>query len=87
MGTGTIIRIKGIFVLNYSDKSKKIICDINVKSISDNKKFCITIRPFFANKGLNKNNMMLVKNNRIVREEKIIANIMNNVSIMLTYQN
>ena len=87
MGTGTIIRIKGIFVLNYSDKSKKIIFDINVKSISDNKKFCIAIKPFFANNGLNKNNMMLVKNNRIVREEKIIANIMNNVYIMLTYQN
>ena len=57
---------------------KKYFSDINVKSISDNKKFRKTIKLFFSNKGLNTNNMMLVEENEIVREEKIIANIMNN---------
>ena len=30
---------------------EKYSSDINVKSISDNKKFCKTIKPFFSNKG------------------------------------
>ena len=66
---------------NYKKQSKfcvkllrqtkeKYFSDINVKIISDNKKpFWKTIRPFFPNKGLNKNNMMLVEDNQIVREE------------------
>ena len=53
---------------------EKYFSDINVKSISDNKKFWKTIKPFFSNKGLNTNNMMLVEDNEIVREEEIIAN-------------
>ena len=58
---------------------EKFFSDINVKSISDNKKFWKTIKPFFSNKGLNTNSMMLVEDNGIVRNEEIIANIMNNL--------
>ena len=57
---------------------EKYFSNINVKSVSDNKKFWKTIQPFFSNKGLNTNNMMLVEDNEIVHEEEIIANIMNN---------
>ena len=79
MKTGTTIRSKGIFVLNYSTRPKKnILVTFNVKSISDNKKFWKTIKPFFSNKGLNANSMMLVEDNGIVRNEEIIANTMNN---------
>ena len=53
---------------------EKYFSDINVKSISDKKKFWKTIKPFFSNNGLNTNNVMLVENNEIVREEEIIAN-------------
>ena len=63
---------------------EKYFSDINVKSISDNKKFWKTIKPFFSNKGLNTNNMMLVEDNGIVRKEKIIANIMNNYFTNIT---
>ena len=63
---------------------EKYFSDINVKSISDNKKFWKTIKPFFSNKGLNTNNMMLVEDNEIVREEEIIANIMNNYFTNIT---
>ena len=55
---------------------EKYFSDINVKSISGNEKFWKTIKPFFSNKGLNANNMMLVEDNKIVCEEEIIANIM-----------
>ena len=57
---------------------EKYFGEINVKSISDNKNFLKTIKPFFSNKGLNTNNMMVVEDNEIVCEEEIIANIMNN---------
>ena len=63
---------------------EKYFSDVNVKSISDNKKFWKTIKLFFSNKGLNTNNMMLVEDNEIVREEEIIANIMNNYFINIT---
>ena len=63
---------------------EKYFSDINVKSISGNKKFWKTIKPFFSNKGLNTNNMMLVENNEIVCEEEIIANIMNNYFTNIT---
>ena len=53
--------------------------NINVKSISDNKKYMKTVKPFFSNKSLKTNNMMLV-----VREEEIIANIMNNYFTSIT---
>ena len=43
-----------------------------------------SIKPFFSNKGLNTKNMMLVENNEIVREEEIIANIMNNYFTNIT---
>ena len=62
----------------------KYFSDINVESISDNKKFWKTIKPFFSNKGLITNNMRLVENNEIVREEEIIANIMNNYFTNIT---
>ena len=57
---------------------EKYFSDINVKIISDNKKFWKTIKPFFSNKGLNTNSIMLVEDNGIVHNEEIIANIMNN---------
>ena len=86
MKTGTTIRSKGIFVLNYSARPKKnIFSNINVKSISDDKKFWKTIKPFFSNKGLNTNNMMLVEDNEMLREEKIIANVNNYFTIITTH--
>ena len=63
---------------------EKYFSDTNAKSISDNKKFWKTIKPFFSNTGLNTNNMMLVENKKIVCEEEIIANIMNNYFTNIT---
>ena len=86
MKTATTIREKGIFVLNYSARPKKnILVTFNVKSISGNKKFWKTIKPFFSNKGLNTNNMMLVEDNEIIREEEIIANMNNYFTNITTH--
>ena len=48
----------------------KYFSDINVKCISDNKKFWKTIKPFFSKKGLS-TNIILVENNEIECEEEI----------------
>ena len=73
------------FCVKLLHKTKeKYFSDIIVKSISDNKRFWKTIKPFFSNKGLNTNNMMLVENNEIVHEEEMIANTMNNYFTNIT---
>ena len=69
---------RNICVKLLRQTKEKCFSDINIKSISDNKKFWKTIKPFFSDKGLNTKNMMLVEDNGIAREEEIIANIMNN---------
>ena len=71
-------------VKHLRQTKEKYFSDINVKSISDNKKSWKTIKPFFSNKGLNTNNMMLVEDNEILREEEIIAKIMNNCFTNIT---
>ena len=63
---------------------QKYFNDINVKSISDYNKFWKTIKPFFSNKGLNTNSIMLVENNELVGQEERIANIMNNYFTNIT---
>ena len=50
---------------------------INIKDISDNRKFWSTIKPFFSNKGLNSNKLMLIENDKLISEEPLLAKIMN----------
>ena len=74
------------FCVKLLRQTKEIyFSNINVKSISDNKKFWKTIKAF-SNKGPNTNNTMLVVDNKIVREEEIIANIMNNYFTNTTHR-
>ena len=42
---------------------------LNVKDLSDNRKFWKTIKPFFSNKGLNSNKLMLKENRRLITKE------------------
>ena len=78
------IRSRRIFVKLLYQTKEKCFNDINVKIISDNKRFWETMKSFFSNKGLNTNNMMLVEDNEIVRKEELIANIMNNSFTKIT---
>ena len=47
-----------------------------MKDLSDNRKFWKTIKPFFSNKGLSSNKLMLIENNRLITEEKELATVM-----------
>ena len=57
---------------------------LNVKNLSENRKFWKTIKPFFSNKGLNSNKLMLKENNRLITEEKDLATLMNTFSVNIT---
>ena len=51
---------------------------------SDNRKFWKTIKPFFSNKGLNSNTLMLKENNRLIAAEKELATVMNTFFVNIT---
>ena len=66
------------FCANLLRKTKtEYFQKLNVKGLSDNRKFWKTIKPFFSNKGLIFNKLMLKENNRLITEEKKLATLMN----------
>ena len=57
------------FCVNLLRKTKtEYFQKLNVKDLSDNIKFWKTIKPFFSNKGLNTNKLMLKESNRLITE-------------------
>ena len=58
--------------------------NLNVKDLSDNSRFWKTIKPFFSNKGLNSNKVLLKEKGNLVSDEKELATIMNNFFINIT---
>ena len=56
------------------------------RNINDNKKFWKTIKPFFSNKGLNTNKLMVIEKNNLTLEESILANTMNHYFTSITKQ-
>ena len=75
------------FCVNFLRKTKKEYFEnINVKDINDNKKFWETIKPFFSNKGLNTNKLMLIEDNNLISEESVLANTMNRYFTNITQQ-
>ena len=73
--------------MNLLRKTKKeYFEDINAKDINDNKKFWKTIKPFFSNKGLNTNKLMIIEENNLISEESILANTMNQYFTSITKQ-
>ena len=67
------------FCVNLLRKTKKdYFNDLNIKNITDNKAFWKIIKPYFSNKGLNPNSLILSQKTKIVTSDQGIANIMNN---------
>ena len=57
--------------------------NLNVKDSSDNKKIWKTIQPYFCNKGLNSNKMLLNEKGELISDEKQLASIMNKFFISI----
>ena len=59
------------FCVNLLRKTKtEYFQKLNIKDLSDSRKFWRTIKTFFSNKGLNSNKLILKENNRLITEEK-----------------
>ena len=63
---------------------KEYFSKLNIKEISDNKKFWKIVKPFFSDKGLNSGKMLLSENDQIISDGSSIAEIMNNYFINVT---
>ena len=57
--------------------------NIDIKSVSDTKKFWKTIKPYFSNKGLNSNKIFLSEKGRLIKDPVAIATTMNDYSVTL----
>ena len=77
-------------------RSKEILCcllrktkteyfkNLKVKDLSDNRKFWKIMKPYFSNKGLNSNKLLMKERGNPVSDEKEPATIMNNFFINIT---
>ena len=73
------------FCVNLRRNTKKdYFQKLNIKDLTDNKKFWKTIKPFFSNKGLNSNKLMLREKDVVVADEKALATLMNNYFVNIT---
>ena len=73
------------FCVNLLRNTKKDYFEkLNIKDWTDDKKFWKTIKPFFSNKGLKSNKLMLREKYVAVADEKALATLMNNYFVNIT---
>ena len=53
----------------YKKVRKKFYTNLDMKCITDNKKFWKTMKPFFSDKGLGKNNIILVEEKNVISDD------------------
>ena len=83
--TGKTTRNKEIFAQTYSKKTKsEYFRNLNIKELNDNKKFWKKIKPFFSDKGLETNNIILKEKNELITNSSTLANLFNNYFINIT---
>ena len=61
------------FCVNLLRNSKKDYFKLNIKNLTDNKKLWKTIKPFFSNKGLNSNKLILREKVSVVYSKDFIV--------------
>ena len=65
------------FCINLLGKTKNDYFEnININDVNDNKKFWKTTKPFFSDKGLNINKLMLIEDNNLISKKSVLANTM-----------
>ena len=66
-----------LFVIDYTRERKKFYSNLNLKNITDNKKFWKNIKPFFSNKGISKTEITLIEGEKIISNDLEVANTLN----------
>ena len=62
----------------YKRERKRFYSDLNLKNITDNKKFWKTMKPLFGDKGVTKENIVLVNNEEVISEDTEVAQTFSN---------
>ena len=62
----------------YQKERKKFYENLDKKSVTDNKLFWKTMKPFFSDRGLRDSGITLVEGDEIISEEKEVAETLNN---------
>ena len=57
----------------YKRERAKYYENLNLKNITDNRKFWKTVKPFFGDKGASTNKIVLVENDQIINDDKEVA--------------
>ena len=74
-----------IFCVKLLCKTKQDYFDnIDIKSVSNTKKFWKTINPYLSNKGLNSNKIFLSQKGRLIKDSAAIAATMNDYFVNIT---
>ena len=60
--------------------------NLNLKDLSDNRNFWRTIKPYFSNKGLNSNKLLLKEKGNLVSDEKELVTI-TKTSLLISRKN
>ena len=61
----------------YKKERKKYYSNLDIKTITDNKKFWQTVMPFFTDKGPKNQNITLVENNCIISNDQEVSESLN----------
>ena len=73
------------FCMKLFRKTKQnYFSNINIKSVSDTKKFWKTIKPHFSNKRLNSNKIFLSDKERLIKDPAAVATTMNDYFVNIT---
>ena len=73
------------FCTNLLKKTKsEYFRNLNIKDLNSNKKFWKKIKPFFSEKGLETNNIILKEKNELITNSSTLANLFNNYFINIT---
>ena len=84
MTIGTNIKNKNFGVKPLRKTKQDYFNNIDIKSVSDTKKFWKTIKPYFSNKGLNSNKIFLSEKGRLMKDLVAIATTMNDYFVNIT---
>ena len=73
------------FCTNLLKKSKEnYLGELDVKHLNDSRKFRKIIKPFFSDKRMNSNKMMMIEKDKLLSEEGSIAEAMNNYFVAIS---
>ena len=71
-------RQRNLYVKLFRAKKNKYYKDLDVTLITDNKKFWKTVKPLFSDKIRNQSKIILVENDKVIFDDRQVAEIFNN---------